>query len=64
MVQGDPGTVILSSEPIDGATQEAIKSLLESAGYAGDVNFIDREHGEDHAFKIKRVEKVVEAPQT
>lgn len=63
-VHGDHGTVIVSPQPIDDATQQAIKSLLESAGYDSDVKFIDHEGGDAHAVKIKRVEKIVEAPQT
>lgn len=58
------GTVILSSDPIDDATQQAIKSLLESAGYDSEVQFIDH-HGEhERKVMIKKVEKVVDSPQT
>ena len=58
------GTVILSSGPIDDATQQAIKSLLESAGYDSDVDFIDHEGEHDRQIKVKKVHKVVESPQT
>ena len=58
------GTVILSSEPIDAATQQAIKSVLESAGYDSDVDFIDHDSEHDGQVMIKKVEKVVESPQT
>lgn len=58
------GTTILSPKPIDDATQQAIKSLLESAGYGSEVNFIDHDAGEHHEVMIKKVERVVENPQT
>lgn len=58
------GTVIVSPKPIDEATQQAIKSVLESAGYDNDVDFIDSEGGDHHDIKIKKVEKIVEIPQT
>jgi hypothetical protein len=58
------GTVILSPRPIDETTQQAIKSLLESSGYDSDVQFIDHEGEDGHAVRIKKVHKVVEAPQT
>ena len=38
------GTMVLTAEPVDAATRDAIRSLLESAGHGGDVVFIDREH--------------------
>ena len=63
-IDGDTGTVILTAEPIDDATQQAIKSLLESAGYDNDVQFIDRQEGDGYAFKMKRVHKQVDGPQT
>jgi hypothetical protein len=50
------GTMILSPKPIDGATQQAIKSLLESAGYGSDVNFIDHDGAEHGKVIIKKVE--------
>jgi hypothetical protein len=41
------GIMIMSGKPIDEATQQAITSLLESAGHGSDVRFIDHErpHG-------------------
>ena len=61
---GMGGTVILSSNPIDDATQQAIRSVLESAGYDSEVEFIDH-HGEhEEKVFIKKVEKVAESPQT
>jgi hypothetical protein len=50
------GTMILSPKPIDGATQQAIKSLLESAGYGSDVNFIDHDGAEHGKVMIRKVE--------
>lgn len=50
------GTMVMSPMPIDAATQQAIKSLLESAGYDSDVNFIDHEGAEDRKVMIKKVE--------
>ncbi|MGI9222161.1 MAG: hypothetical protein ACR2QS_14115 [Woeseiaceae bacterium] len=58
------GTVILSTKPIDEATQQSIKSILESSGYGNDVEFINHEEGAGHAVKVKKVQKVVEAPQS
>lgn len=56
------GIMVMSGKPIDEATQQAIRSLLESAGHGSDVNFIDHEqhHGDgEHHVKViqKRVEK-------
>jgi len=54
-------TVIVSPEPIDQATRTSIQSVLESAGYDSDVEFIDHEGSHDRQVFIKKVEKVVEA---
>ena len=53
-------TMIISPKPIDDATQQAIKSLLESAGYGSDVSFIDRQAAHGGRIRIKRIEKTVE----
>ena len=50
------GTMVMSSTPIDAVTQQAIKSLLESAGYGSEVNFIDHEGAEDRRVMIKKSE--------
>lgn len=67
MAPGGTGTTIISGEPIDEATQQAIKGLLQSAGHEGDVRFIDRRapHGGRHEMRIveKRVEKRPDATQ-
>ena len=57
-------TMIISAEPIDAATQQAIKDLLGSAGYDSDVSFIDRDAAHGRKVMIKKVERVVESPQT
>ena len=61
---GMDGTMIISRKPIDDATQQQIKLLLESAGYENDVNFIDREavHGEQ--VFIKKIVKTDENPRS
>ena len=58
------GTMIMSPKPIDAATQQAIKSLLESAGYSNEVQFIDHDRAEHGRVMIKKVERAVESPQT
>lgn len=50
-------TMIVTAEPVDGATQDAIRSLLESAGHGGSVLFIDRKHA-DGAHGVKVIKKV------
>jgi hypothetical protein len=58
------GTMIISPQTIDDSTQQAIRSLLESAGYSGEVDFMDREQAHGGNLTIMSVEKVVESPQT
>jgi len=60
-------TMIMSAEPIDEATQQVIKSALESAGHDSEVRFITHEahhsagHGGKHHVKVvKEVVKVQE----
>ena len=57
-------TMIISRKPIDDATKQQIKLLLESAGYESDVNFIDREAAHGEQVIIKRIEKTVENPRS
>jgi hypothetical protein len=59
-VDGEVGTMIMSGKPIDEATQQAIKSLLESAGHGSDVSFInhERNHGDDK-HQVKMIRKTV-----
>ena len=56
------GTMIISRKPIDDATKQQIKLLLESAGYESDVNFIDREAAHGEQIIIKKVPKTDESP--
>ena len=64
------GVMIMSGKPIDEATQQAIRSLLESAGHSSDVQFIDHEgphvsvpHGGSGPHSIKVIKKHVEITQ-
>ena len=54
------GVTIISEKSIDEATQQQIKSLLESTGHGGDVRFVggDESHGEVRWVRI--IEKTVE----
>lgn len=56
-------TMIISGKPIDDATQQQIKLLLESAGHSSDVNFVDREtvHGEQ--VFIRKIVEIDESPR-
>jgi len=55
-------TMIISRKPIDDATKQQIKLLLESAGYESDVNFIDREAAHGEQVIIKKFTKTDENP--
>jgi len=58
------GIMIMSGKPIDEATQQAIKSLLESAGHGSDVNFVDHEqHSGDGEHHVKVIQKRVKKTQ-
>ena len=57
-------TMIISRKPIDEATQQQIKLLLESAGYESDVNFIDRDAAHGEQVFIKRIEETDESPRS
>ena len=52
------GTMIITADPVDEATQQAIRSLLESAGHGGEAHFIDRDSARDGDHKIKVIKKV------
>jgi hypothetical protein len=58
------GTTIISRKPIDDATKQQIRLLLESAGYESDVNFIDREAAHGEQIIIKRIVETVESPSS
>lgn len=54
--EGMGGVMIMTAQPVDEATQQAIKSLLESAGHGSEVRFVDHEgphHGPVHVKIIK-----------
>ncbi len=58
------GIMIMSGKPIDEATQQAIKSLLESAGHGSEVNFINHEqHSGDGEHHVKVIQKRVKKTQ-
>lgn len=59
-IDGSDNIMILSGKPIDDATRQAIKSLLESAGHGSEVHFIDHEAGERGHVKFRNVHKRVE----
>lgn len=60
-------TMIMSAEPIDETTQQAIRSTLESAGHEGEVHFVTHEMhhkgGPGGRHKVKVVKKVVETKE-
>lgn len=56
-----PGDImILSGAPIDAATQDAIRSLLQGAGHDGEVRFIDHPMPPGAEKRVRIVEKRVE----
>ena len=57
-------TMIISRKPIDDATQQEIKSLLKSAGYESDINFVDREAAHGEKINIKKFTKTDEDPRS
>lgn len=63
MMHGPEHVMIMSGKPIDDATQQAIRSLLESAGHTSDVRFIDHESHKGGPHKIKIVEKRVDVSE-
>jgi hypothetical protein len=58
------GTMIVSPKPIDSATQQAIRSLLQSAGYGDEVEFINHDGAGPGKVMIKKMHIVSENPQT
>lgn len=61
MMGGPDGIVIMSGSPIDDATRQSIKSILESAGHDSEVHFVERmmaPHAPGDGFRVieKRVE--------
>jgi hypothetical protein len=64
------GIVIMSDKPIDATTQQAITSLLESAGHGSEVRFINHEgphvaipHDGSGPHQVKIVRKHVEVTE-
>jgi hypothetical protein len=54
------GVMIISEKPVDNATRQAIKSMLESAGHGSEVRFVDSESGMGGAHKVRVIERKVE----
>ncbi len=54
------GTMIMTGKPVDEATQQAIRSLLESAGHDGEVRFMDRERIHENHEQVRVIEERVE----
>jgi hypothetical protein len=54
------GTMIMTGKPVDEATQQAIRSLLESAGHEGEVRFMDRERIHESHQQVQVIEKRIE----
>lgn len=61
MATGMQGVVILSEDPIDDATQQAIKATLASAGHGSDVHFVERKGGADGPHRVHVIRKKVAA---
>ena len=57
---GMDGVMIVSQKPIDEATQQAIESMLQSAGHGDEVRFIDTDGADGSPHMIKVIEKKVE----
>ena len=57
---GMDGVMIVSQKPIDEATQQTIKSMLQSAGHGDEVRFIDTDGADGGPHMIKVIEKKVE----
>jgi len=55
-----PGTMIMSAKPIDEATQQAIESLLQSAGHGDKVHFVDHDGPHAGPHQVKVIKKKVE----
>ena len=53
-------TMIMTGKPVDEATQQAIRSLLQSAGHDGDVRFMDRERIHESHQQVRVIEERVE----
>jgi len=54
------GVMVMSGKPIDNGTQQAIRTLLESAGHGSEVRFVDRQKHHGGMHRIKVIEKKVD----
>ena len=54
------GVMIVSEKSIDDATQQAIQSLLETAGYGNEVRFLGADHAPIGVHGFRMIEKTVE----
>lgn len=54
------GVTIVSEKSIDDATQQAIRSLLESAGHGEEVRFLGTDSGPDGVHGVRVIERTVE----
>jgi len=52
--------MIHTAKPVDEATQQAIRSLLASAGHSGDVHFIDRDSMHEAHQQVRVIKERVE----
>jgi hypothetical protein len=59
-VEAVQGVTIVSEKTIDDATQQEIKSLLESAGYGDEVLFLGAGDGPDGIHGVRVIKKTVE----
>ncbi len=53
------GVMIISDKSIDDATQQAIRTLLESAGHGNEVRFIGADQGHGMVHGVKVIEQIV-----
>ena len=57
------GAMIVTEKPVDDATQQAIRSMLESAGHGSEIRFVDSASGMRGAHNIRVIEKKVEVTE-
>lgn len=62
-LRGPEGITILSGKPIDDATQQQIRAILESAGHDSEVHFIDHEARHGGPLQIRMIEKNIEVAE-
>lgn len=54
------GVMIVTKDPLDAATQESIRAVLQSAGNTDEITFVDRGGADQH---VKVVRKTIEIKQ-